>query len=824
MIDTYGQRLATLDPETGKKPKSRIGNAGNARSLVQRLKYEDETRMYRYTQIQGLLDGNPPWNSQKLIDCGQGHRANFNLRESEGIVEAAKTPYYDLVFEVPLFAQIEFDTAGQESYIVDQWGQIISEEYTDVLAAWDGFDTQMQLHQWQMVVNGTGPVFWPHYLGWHCEATKARKVLVPMETKANVDELELAVVLHSYRADELDSFLDSGGTDDPKGEGWNRPLCRQAIILCAQREMRSAWGAENYDLYQRAIRTGDLFHGIHRSDRIFVASLFVKEFGGKISHYMVTDQPLGTVKEVYDNLGDETGYLFHRKNKYNSFSEVLCPFFFDSGPDGTWHSVKGLGPKIYDYCDVSNRTFCQMLDGAVIGSGITLETQDSNNLEETQISLVGGASVVAPGYKVAQTRIAEALDGALAVRRELHSTLEANTAVYRQRTDEGRPEPTLGQAQLLFQQQGTLTKGATNRYYSNLDKYHRETLRRLLDPAQNESIPGGVEAMRFKARCIVRGIPAGALDNRNIKRVIATRSLGYGSPSMRDQTTQQLVALIPFMDEVSRNHALRARVASLPGVGMFNVDAFFPPIEKSGVPNAHTSFAALENNALRAQGGKAMVEPQQNHSIHFDVHMQDVMQHLNDNSPIDQKLIHMENAGPHMTQHLQQLQGDPTRKDEVKQKQKQLDMIGKVSDKLHQNLTEAMGAMADQQQNGNGQEQSPDPAMVKVLGDLGLKKRKQEGDFALKERKAQHSEQQSDLKTAAAIHRDTVKTQTGIQREDAKAGTTIKREAAKAATSIHREAAKTRSSIANQNAATDAAIENQRKKAAAAAKQKPKSE
>ena len=47
--------------------------------------------------------------------------------------------------------------------------------------------------------------------------------------------------------------------------------------------MRQTYGIENYDLYQRAIRTGDLFYGIHRSDRIYVASLFTKEFGGKVS-------------------------------------------------------------------------------------------------------------------------------------------------------------------------------------------------------------------------------------------------------------------------------------------------------------------------------------------------------------------------------------------------------------------------------------------------------------------------------------------------------------------------------------------------------------
>lgn len=839
MADTYGQRLASLDPDTGERPASRIGNAGNCRQLVNRLKYEDETRMYRYTRIQGLMDGNPPWNSQKLIDIGQGHRANFNLRESEGIVEAAKTPYYDLVFEVASFARIEFGVDGAEPHVLEQWNDIATEEYSDTLSSWDGFDHQIQLQQWQMVVNGVGPLFWPHFIGWHSEAIKCRKVLVPMETKANVDELEMCAVLHSYRADELEAFINRGGTYEPDGDGWNIPLCKQAIIDSAMREMRQTYGTENYDLYQRAIRTGDLFHGIHRSDRIYVASVFVKEFGGKVSHYMITDQNLGHTNEVYDDLGAETGYLFKRRRKFDSFSQVLCPFFFDSGPDGTWHSVKGLGPKIYDFCDVSNRTFCQMLDGSVIGSGITLETKDANAMEETQIALVGGAAVVSPGYQVVQTRIAEALEGAMAMRRELHGTLQANTGSYRQRTDDAnRPEPTLGQAELVQQQQGMLTKGATNRYYSNLDKWHRETLRRLLDPAQSKSIPGGEDAMEFVAHCLLRGIPREVLNFRSIKRVIATRSIGYGSPQLRDIATRELVGMIPYMDEVSRNHALRARAAALPGIGMHSVDAFFPPIEKQGVPNAHMSMAVLENNALRQPGGKAMVEPLQNHSIHFDTHMKDAVGHIQEQDRPENLLMHFQQVGPHLAQHLQMLQGDPTRKQEVRQKQKALDQLGKQTDQLSQQVQESMGAEG---QNGNGAQPGDQeamgmaadlvPKMAKVKGDLAIKAQKLQMDMGLKTRKQEFNETMADKKTAFGIQRDSLKTAAdqskteaamGMEAAKATQGMTLEQLKAQQGMAVERTKTQHGMSIAERKARHDAMIKA--RQAAQKSKEKPKSE
>jgi hypothetical protein len=791
-----GERLATLDPETGKRPSSRIGNAGNARTLINRLKYEDETRMYRYTRQMGLLDGNPPWPQKRLNDLGQGHRANFNLREGEGIVDSAKTPYYDLVFEVPLFAQVTFHIPGADYNALKEWGDIVSEEYYETLCDWTGFDQTIQLHQWQMIVNGVGPIFWPHAIAWHSQATKCRKVLVPQETFANVDELELCSVLHSWRADELESYIAGAPENATEYNGWNVPLCRKAIIDCASREMRHAYGIENYDLYQRAIRTGDLFYGIHRSDRIFVASLFIKEFGGKVSHYTLTETALGFESEnYYADLEDEVGYLYTRKGKFDDFSQVICPFFFDTGPDGTWHSVKGLGPKIFDFCDVSNRTFCQMLDGSVIGSGIALEAQDSNSLEETQIALIGGATVIQPGYKVVQTRIAEAINGAMVMRRELQNTLQSNTGTYRQRPAEGEPEPTLGQAQLNVQQQMILSKGATNRYYNNLDKFHKETVRRLLDPGQTERVPGGREAKMFVARCLMRGVPEEVLRFKNVMKVRAVRSVGYGSPQMRDMATKELVGMIPLMDPVSRNHALRMRAAALPGIGQAGVDAVFPRIEKQGVPNAHTAFAVLENNALRNLDGKVLVEPGQDNSIHFDTHYADVMQHQKEPNvnPIE-LLRHLEQAGPHLAKHLEPLRGDPTRKAEVKQKEGQLQQLGKLTDQLSQQVEESLAAQQKaRQQQGNGQQGQPDPELVakmaKVHGDLGLKSEKLKGDMALKARKQAVTERLQDKKTAADVRRANLQTQAEIRRKSAETGSGIHRKNLETGAGIHRAGA-----------------------------------
>jgi hypothetical protein len=406
----------------------------------------------------------------------------------------------------------------------------------------------------------------------------------------------------------------------------------------------------------------------------------------------------------------------------------------------------------------------------------------------------------------------------MVMRRELQNTLQSNTGAYRQRSVEENQTPTLGQAQMNFQQQAVLGKGSNNRYYAHLDKWHRETVRRILDPAQARGVPGGAEALEFRARCVMRGIPEAVLDFRNIRRVTATRSLGYGSPELRDMATKELVALIPYMDETGRNHALRARASALPGVGMHYVDSFFPPIEKAGVPNAHAALAVLENNALRMPNGSALVEPQQNHSTHFDVHMSDVMRHVqNPASPPQEKLLHMEQAGPHLNQHLNALRGDPTRKNEVQQKEKMLQQLGKVSDQLGQQVQEAMAAQA---QNGQTPPQQPSPEMAKVMGELQLKGMKTQGELELKARKHAQQEQLADAKTASGIQRETARAKAAIQTEAARtaAATTLVAQKAQVETAKARHAAglATATTIADTRRENMKAVREARRKDAVA--------
>jgi hypothetical protein len=761
-------RLASLDSDTLKEPKTRIGSASQAKQIVSDLLYDDEIRQDRRAKMQGLIDGNQPFHRETLISKGMADCPNFNLREAEGMLEAAKTPYYDLVFEVPRFANITFDFYEADEEINQEWSEIISEEYHKILDEWNGFDNMMQLHQYQMCYYGVGPLFWPHHLNWQAEAIKIGRALVPMRTKADVTRIPLLVVLHRFRVDYLMKSIQNEAS--AKKAGWEPELVKKEISKVEKQGVSVGGHGAWTERFQQAHRHGDLFYATTQTEDVRVASLFVPSISdGKISHYMIGRNPESKEDEKTapaDNEKEE-GYLFKVKDKYDSFSQIICPFFFDTGPDGEWHGIKGLGPKIYDFCDVSNRMTMHMIRGAIIGSGLVLEAQDATALQDFQLQLIGGSTVVSPGSKVAQTRIAESLDGAITMKRELGMTLSQNTGEYRQRT-EGQQEPTLGQAQMNAQGRASLSKSAINRYSKSMDMFHRETLRRLLNPALTTNQPGGKEADYFRKCCMKRGIPEEALKFEHVARVKTVLSLGYGSPALRDMAAKELISLTPAMDENGKRAAFRARVAAIPGVGQSMVDVYFPKLTKTRQAEDHVWDAMLENNALRQLHGETYVTSRQNHVTHFKVHYGDAIEHLKGMqggvSRPEEVVIHLDNVGPHLKEHLDKVprvdvvsalaSGKRPQKQspEHKQMEKAWLQLSKVADKLHKDLKQKNA----QQPNGQGAQVDPEMMMEmqKIHGELALKREKMMGSLRLKAEDQMFKHRLKDADKAMDIRRE----------------------------------------------------------------------
>lgn len=775
-MDPVKTITSTDDGKTFEVPDSRIGSAADARSIVATLVQAETTRSGRRAKINGLLNGNRPWSQQFLINKGRGDNANFSQREAEGFVAAAKTPYYDLFREVDRYAQFTLDY-GDDQTRQQEWSDKIGARYHYLLDDWDGLEMAIQRSQYQMVLHGAGPMVWTNDKSWRSESRMAGQILVPDDASADVEEWETAAIPRSLLPSDLWQQIQkvqAAGTSK-----WNVDAVKRAIMNATPDSMQKL-GGRSWEYYEGEIRKGSAGFD-NKSKRIAIVDLFQKEFDGSVSHFIVlqsesVNQPEQSVADEAKPTDEKVGFLYRNIGRFECFSQIVQGFLYDVGPDGQWHSVKGAGPKILDFCSVSDRLNCRMIDGAMAASGLIVKAQDANALQESAITPIAHGVALGPKWDLQQNRIGDNLQSPLLVKRHQEDTLSKNTGQYRASYAGDKHAPTLGQEQLALSQQAVLNKGDVNRYYRSLDRWHRETFRRVLamgaslyesrkgkapetepDNEKSSLSPEKQAALDFYRGCINDGVPPEALEFENFCRIKATRSVGYGSQQMRLMIGEKLISLLPTMDERSRNAALRMNASALGGQPL--ADILYPRYDQPQLNDDHMALATLENNALRAPGGQVMWTPKQDNVIHFEKHFEDVAGHAQQvqqggDSP-ENLMVHLEQAGPHLHEHLFAMMGDPTRKAQLEQMQKQWLGLSKLADQLKQQLEAKAQAEA-----ANQPAQAPDPeliaALAKVHGELAIKEKKAMGDLQLKAQKQAAQLHLNDLKAAHGIRLDTV--------------------------------------------------------------------
>lgn len=761
------QSVATIEiDEKGEVevPKSCIGSARDARDTIATLVKAEGIRASRRAKVIGMWNRNPPWPGL-LRAKGQAERANFCQGEFEGFVASAKSPYYALAFKAERFVQLTLDYGDASFDQLDTWAKKIATRYQYANDDDDTLDMHMQRSQCQMIVHGNGPMVWEDGEDWLATSRVAGQLLVPDDASADIDEWDTADSPKSYLPTELWRKIEN--EEAATARGWNVPAVKRAIMSAAPETIRTNFGL-NFEYFEAEMRKGATGFDA-KSKRIFTHFLYQKEFTNRISHFIVLKDDEGSVSNQPGEKAtdDDFGFLFRKVGRFECWANIVCPFLYDVGNDGQWHSVKGAGPKIFDLYGASDRLFCRSLDGAMKAAGVLVQAKDGKSLETSAMEDVSGGTVISPGYEAQQQRIAPDLTSPLLMKREIRETVSRNTGAYEAHFMTDEHAPTLGQEQLNVQAQNVLGDFDASRYYKSLDRFHRERFRRLLamgkklfrsrkDVApvdiENETslTPSEKGALKFYRSCVVTDqIPEDVLEFENFCRIKATRLVGNGSAQMRTIIGKELVGVASASDERGRRFAFRSFVSAVAGETV--ADQMFPAYDTPPVVDQNISVATMENNFLAMPNAQVAVSPEQDHVTHFGIHFQFVGQsaqavQAGQGDP-RQLLILLEQAGPHTKQHLQEIEGDPTRKDQVDQMTKAWLGMSKMQDQLAQQVAEADKAAAAQQPA-----QQPDPATIsalaKVHSDYQLGLQKQQGDFILKSRKQAFTLQQSDQKVA----------------------------------------------------------------------------
>jgi len=726
------------DPNVGEKPpKTRIESAGDARSMLYELVDDDQIASYRRAQIQGIIDGNPPYNEQQLREMGQADRINVNWGHAEAKVESAVIPYFDILTSVGSYATVK-TKYGKDMGKREEWSRIITEEFHDLLSKYNpNFLAQHQVCQKELVIHGQACMYFPDGVDWRAKAIEPYALVVPKGSKVDWDNWEFCYILDEMYCEQLYSYIEN--EEAASRGGWDVEQCQEAIMNARvdEQDQRRPW-----EWYQRELKNNALYYSYAKSKVIKVAHMYVKEYDGRISHY------------IFDRL-NSTEWLCAKQSRYAKFSNAFTVFLNGVG-NGFYHGVRGLGQKVYKYAEANNRMLNALMEGVILSSCTMFQPQTAADAEKLKTIQIGPYRILPPGLQLIQQNVTPNLSAAMQTAQFFQGQESDDTGSFMPSVSGGAGRKKGNkEVEMEIGEKSRLTNTRAEIYLQALDVHYSEVYRRASNPNLIEEDHGGPEALKFQQACLNRGVPAAAM--LDIDSVKATRSIGQGSSAARMQAMELISQYLPQLPESNRKRVINANIAAI--AGQTGVETFGIPEEKK-IDGSDLSIASLENNALQ-QGGHVLIDPDQSHETHMQVHLQfaqSIIKGIQDKQedPVQADKA-MQSLIPHMLTHLKYMEEDPTLEEKYNEFNEQVSELMKIADQLNRMAADIQQKQMEamQQQQGQGQQ---DPKTMVAMNKIELDRAKFQNDAQIKQAKAQHQMQLQDRKTAQRLMVDRIKT------------------------------------------------------------------
>jgi hypothetical protein len=642
-----------------------------------------------------MFNGAAPLDADELVELGQSERTNIDFGIAAALKEQALTQYYDLTSSVPMLARVQtfYGTPEQRA----DWDDILSEEFHRTLAEWEDFEFNHQLLVDQFVSHGVGVTYFEDETDWRYKVCGLNDFKLPRGTKASVSEIEVATIEREYLAHQLYAFIRN--PDVAEELGWDVEMVKAAIKhACVS---SSTPYMADWEKLEVELKNNDILYGNSKAKRVKVVHMWVQEFSGKVSHLIFLKDAL----PIDGKEGGEERFLYQKFERFDSPGKCFTTFTYGTG-NGCYHGIRGLGFKIYPHIQLLNRMRCGMADGALLSSALIVQPSDAStrSLEDLTLNYFGPYALFPSGLKIVEKAIPDFRSNMLPVIADMTQSLQANTVGF-----QGRGGPSGGQARTAYevqaqlQQESMLTSSSINLFYHPWKRLLSEVFARLSRRDSNPLEPGGREAVDFKTRCMVRGVPAEAI--YHVTQVDPVRALGNGSPALRNAALDQMMAIFGSLDQEGQNHLLRDRVAGL--FGQEAVNRYIRPIGEPLRPPIDDKIAVLEN-ATMSHGTSIPVTPGEDDFIHAGRHLQaldELDQALAQQQADPQASVQaMQVFLPHLAQHLDRLNKDKLRAPQIglmRQRLQQLTASTKrIQDQLQaqaQNMAKAQQAEAQRQ-------------------------------------------------------------------------------------------------------------------------------
>lgn len=749
--ETNTGTLGMLAIQDGSAPTKRLEDATKCVELVQKFIRANLSRLEITALAKRIRDRKRPYNQKALEDQGRGWYPNINFGDAESDLNNATSPYYDIFSEVPRYYNItvNYGDANQKS----EWSQIISEEVHNLLWECDIFDFDTQRSQGEMISFGFGPCCWENEWDFRFKAFPHSSIYVPQSASTDPNLWEVCAVKQDYLVGDLWKRIRN--RESAKEAGWNEQAVLNSIANAHEKTLSMTSNGESWELWADRLRRNDIWYS-YDSQYVEAAHVLTMELDGSGISHGIVDLKTGNNE-----------YLYYKKGVYTKYSEFITVFPFDIG-DGTLYSIKGMIVKNSDHYQIQDRLKCQILAGAFIGSSLVIKAGSETQDNEIELVQMGPVTRLPASCTIDKTNLSGLLEGPLGVDRYFEQHRLSNMGQYKRINDpSGQPLTATGE-NLQAQNRAILSKGAMNRYYRQLDKQGKEVVRRIFNPNLTRYHPGADLVFECRNKIIKRGVPARAFEF--IGNVTFYRNAGQGSADVRELQISKIISMMGMYPESVKMEILRMATASIMGQDIANQ---WLPREEQQTATDQMALATLETASIRDSVAPLVTETQ-DHVAHIGVHANDMMQVLesvnNGGDPM-QALQVLVMEFQHTEQHLAAIEGDNTRKAQVKALGEMLGTIRNSIKKLEKNVTDMVEAqqqkqledqqmLAQAQAAGTALDPETQLGMAKIQAEKEVKMAKVAADHEVKVAKTR---QGMDLKAATTAQNLKIKEATTKQ-------------------------------------------------------------
>tara|TARA_R100001163_G_scaffold23238_1_gene19554 strand:+ start:5579 stop:7816 length:2238 start_codon:yes stop_codon:yes gene_type:complete len=727
-LDIDGLELGALD-EKGKPVETRLKDVKSALSIFRTLFKADEKSAVNRARVDAMFDGAAPYNQGSLTTSGQPLKTNLNFGEAQRLLDISLSAYVDLYSSLECLVEVE-GTMGEKSEI-SPLEDIVADELTHLMRSWPEFHSAYLRLCTTFIKHGVSIAYFDTPDDWKFRVGGFTDILIPRQTPANEECIDIAIGRREYLLHELHAFIKN--PEAAKKVGWDVEEVKRVIAKNATTTGRGSTTARQteYEALQQEFKNNDIYSGI-QNPTVSVLHFWVKEMDGSISHYIAAEE-------------NAKNFLYKKVSRYDNAEQAYVMFTYGVGSNGTYHSVRGLGQRIFSHIQTSNRLRCQQIDGAMLASAVMIQPENQRSLDELQFTYYGAYAVMSPNVKIVEKAIPNLGTAVQPALQDITNQLQLNTdTVSTYGPNQSSPYRNQMQVSADIDVTTRLSGASLNLFYASWTRLLREVVRRVVTTKKRDKA-----VKDFYARCAKRGVPEQFITSLDVDRTRAVRSIGNGSMANRMLALRELQGISGQFDDVGRRNLTRDIVSTR--VGHDLADRYAPAnVDKR--PSVDVKIAFFENQQLQ-QGQNVPVVANELHGTHLEIHvpvLNQMIEALNTGEADPMQVLPMlQSFYQHISETAQFAAGDPALEGAVSQAKQILQYAEeainntmKAVQKMQREQMEQQGVEGEQadmvQQDAKLQEHGikMQIAQEKAELDMAIKQKKHEQEMAIRDAKA----------------------------------------------------------------------------------------